>query len=49
MASAVPLWLLGKEITITAKLLTIDTTTGAVTTGTAGVNFLGILDAGNPY
>ena len=48
MASAVPQWLIGQRIGLSAKLLTIDTTTGVVTTGTAAVNFFGILDT-NPY
>ena len=48
MASAVPLWLLGKEVTIQMTPLTIDTTTGVVGSTTPVVNFFGILDAGNP-
>ncbi len=48
MASAVPQFLLGKELLLSVKMLSIDTV-GVVTTGTAAVSFLGIMNAGNPF
>jgi hypothetical protein len=49
MASAVPLWLLGKELLLSVKMLTPDPTTGVVATGTASVSFFGVLTAGSPF
>ena len=48
MASAVPLWLIGKEVAIQMTPLTINTTTGVVGSTTPVVNFFGILDSSNP-
>ncbi len=49
MASAVPQWLFGKNCLLSVKALTINATTGVITTGTAAVSFFGVLNGGNPY
>lgn len=49
MASAVPLWLLGKEITLSVRPISINTTTGVIVTTASSVSFFGILNEGSPF
>lgn len=44
MANAVPQWLLGKNLTITAKVVTIAGATGVATVAGSGFTFFGVLD-----
>lgn len=48
MANAVPQWLLTKNVALAVSPITVDTA-GVLTTGTAAVNFFGVLSAGNPF
>jgi len=44
MANAVPQWLLGKNVAISAKVVTIAGATGVMTVAASGFTFFGILD-----